>query len=226
MKIKLVNQKGKSVAKQIELEPTIFEAKINDDLEVQALRIYQYNQRKWSAKTKTRSEVRGGGIKPWAQKGTGRARHGSIRSPLWVKGGVAFGPQPKDKKLRISAKMRKNAIRSAFSRKAKEDLLIVVDKIALKKEKLTKQMIDVVNSLLPKDNVHKAYKVAMIIGKVNKDIYKSASNLKKIRVLLPEAINIYELTKSDYIIFTKDGLDQITKVWKLRAPAKKGTKIL
>src|SRR5215204_522024 len=96
MKMKLINQKGKETEKQVELEPTIFEAKINDALEVQALRVYAYNQRKWSAKVKTRAEVRGGGRKPFKQKGTGRARQGSTRAPQFAGGGVVHGPQPRD----------------------------------------------------------------------------------------------------------------------------------
>src|SRR5689334_11887047 len=102
MKITLINQNGKESKSTVELDSTIFEAKVNDALETQALRVYLYNQRGWNAKVKGRGEVSGGGRKPFAQKGTGNARQGSSRSPLQVGGGVTFGPQLKNKKLSIS----------------------------------------------------------------------------------------------------------------------------
>lgn len=213
MKIKLINQKGKELEKQVELEPTIFEAKINDALEVQALRVYAYNQRKWSAKVKTRAEVRGGGRKPFKQKGTGRARQGSIRSPLQVGGGVAFGPQQKDKKLHISKKMTKAALRSALSRKVKASALKVMDKLDVSKAS-TKEMLEVANGVSA--DKHKKSKIVFVVGEKNTALSKSATNLKNIKVLLPEAVNIFELSNATMVVMTEQALDEVTKVWKVR----------
>jgi large subunit ribosomal protein L4 len=216
MKVKLINQKGKELEKQVELEPTVFEAKVNDALEVQALRVYSYNQRGWNAKAKTRSEVRGGGRKPFAQKGTGRARQGSTRSPLMVGGSVVFGPRPKDKKLSMSKKMTKAAIRSALSRKVKETALRVMDKLEVGEKASTKEMLDVRKSILPDNAANKSLKLVLVIGEGNMNLKKSVSNLKNVKVLLPEAINIYELSNSDMVVLTQQALDEVTKVWKVR----------
>ena len=216
MKLAILDQKAKDTSKKVDLEPTIFEAKINDDLETQALKIYSYNQRHWNAKAKGRSEVRGGGKKPFAQKGTGNARAGTIRSPLWVGGGTVFGPVPKVKKLKMAKKMRKGSIRSALSRKAKSEMIRVLDNLDLTGEKLTKQMMALKDALTPKELEHTKVKVAFVVHEKNELLSKSAKNLDDVKVLLPEAINIRNLTESTIVVFTEDSLNEITKVWKVR----------
>lgn len=145
LKVDVLDMKGKKV-KDIELNENVFGVDVNDIVVHTALVNYLANQRQGTGSTKTRAEVRGGGRKPWRQKGTGRARQGSIRAPQWMKGGIALGPKPRSYKYAIPKKMRKLALKSVLTSKVEEKELIVVDKLELKEIK-TKEMVKVLNNL-------------------------------------------------------------------------------
>ena len=134
LKVDVLNMQGKKV-KDIELQESVFGVEVNDILVHAALVNFLANQRQGTQSTKTRAEVRGGGRKPWRQKGTGRARQGSIRAPQWIKGGIALGPKPRSYKYAIPKKMRRHALRSVLTSKVQEGNLVVVDKIELKLKK-------------------------------------------------------------------------------------------
>jgi len=205
MKTDLFNQKNEKVG-TIELPETIFGAKFNSDLIHQVLTVQLANRRRTLADTKDRSEVRGGGKKPWRQKGTGRARHGSIRSPLWRGGGVTFGPiKEKDFSRKINKKMRISAILGIISKKFSEQEIKVVDTLKLEDHKtknlanLLKKFISAKESLL------------LIPAKDNKNIYSAARNLAKVGVLSPESLNVYELLNYQKILLDQTAIETIIK---------------
>jgi len=208
MKFDLYNQKGKKLTKQIIADDSIFSAEINETLLRTAVHVFLSNQRQSNADVKTRSEVRGGGAKPWAQKGTGRARQGSIRSPIWKGGGVTFGPSnERDYKKKLNRKMIKESLRSAFSLKAKEKSLVFVDKIDFLKEKFTNTISVMINSL-------KLSGSTLIIhtGK-DKNVYLGSRNIPNIFSLPVNEINTYNIIKSKNIIIIEDALEMIKDFW-------------
>ena len=173
-KIDVYNIEGKKVS-DIELNENVFGIKPNEKIVHIALVNYMANQRQGTANTKTRSEVAGGGRKPWKQKGTGRARQGSIRAPQWIKGGIALGPKPVDHTYRINRKERQLAIRSVLSSKVLENNLVVVDKLDLKEIK-TKNMVKAL------ENLKVEGKTLIILPEKNLNVQKSAKNIKGVKV--------------------------------------------
>jgi len=192
----IYNQKGEKVGK-VELPEEIFKTKINPDLMAQAVRVYLTNQRQGNASTKRRGEISGGGRKPWRQKGTGRARHGSIRSPIWVKGGVAHGPKPKDWSLKLSKKMKKAALFSALSQKHEEKNIKIIERLDFKKPK-TKTAKDLLKIL----KLEK--KVLIVLPKKEENTYLSFRNLLGIDSVIVNQISTYTVLDHEHILMTKD----------------------
>ena len=200
MKVKVYNQKKEEI-EEIELPKEIFEIKLNTDLVHQVVLVQTANQRQGSAKVKTRAEVRGGGRKPWRQKGTGRARVGSIRSPIWRGGGVTFGPTTeKVFKKRISKKMRRKALFMVLSVKAKENLLLVLDKLEIKKPK-TKAMAEVLNKLFLKKGSG-----LIVLPKMDKNVILSVKNIPKTDTIQAKDLNVLDLLLYKYLVIPKEAI--------------------
>ena len=183
-----------------------FDAPARPDVVYDALRSYLANQRQGNAATKTRSFVSGGGKKPWRQKGTGRARHGSIRSPIWVGGGTVFGPQPRDYTYRLPRKMRSLAIRTVMSDRARDGNVFVVDDLNLA-EPSTKTVAALLKTLNVADR-----KVLVINGKTDANLYRSVRNLAKAECTTVEQLNVYQLLEAEVILVTSSGLTGLVAI--------------
>ena len=200
MQTKVFNLEGKEVSK-VTLDDKVFGAEYNEDLIHQAVVTYLANQRQGTKSTLTRAEVAGGGRKPWRQKGTGRARQGSIRSPQWVHGGVVFAPKPRDFSKRMNAAMKKGAFISALSAMMKEKAIIVVDDMNI--EAKTKVAVKVLEAL--KAN----RRVTIVTEGVNENAIRAFSNLAETSVTTADILNTYDLVVSDYVVITKDAIKKI-----------------
>ncbi|SJZ98425.1 50S ribosomal protein L4 [Selenihalanaerobacter shriftii] len=201
----LYNREGSQVG-EVQLDENIFAVEINEHVVHEAVTAQLAAKRSGSASTKTRGNVSGGGRKPWRQKGTGRARHGSIRSPIWVGGGTTFGPQPRSYAKKLPKKVKKLAVKSVFTTKANNEELIVVDKLDFDLPK-TKDMIKVLEAL----NVNDQKVLILTTGK-DENLYKSARNIPGVKVLVASAANPYDLLNNDKIIATKDAIETIEEV--------------
>jgi len=201
----VINSEGKEID-TIKLDETFFNGTINASVVYQAIINYNANQRKGLAATKTRGEVSGGGKKPWKQKGTGRARVGSIRSPLWRHGGVVFGPHPRDYSYLLPGKMRAGALKAALAVKIQENNLIVLDE--LKAE--TAKTKDALKSLT-KLKLDPAKKNLLLTDKTEKNLMAGLKNIKNISLNLAKNTNVYEVLSSKKIVITKAGLKELTK---------------
>ena len=206
MKTGLFNAKGKKV-KEIELESSVFDIKANIGVVHQVVTAQRAAARSGNASTKTRSEVRGGGTKPWRQKGTGRARAGSIRSPLWKGGGSTFGPTPRDFSKKVPKKLKKLALRSVLSSKAKNDNLIVIDEFGLKKP-ATKEVVKILSGLKIQG------KATIVISNDDVATKKSIRNLPYARALSVSELNLYDLVDCSKLVITKDALEKVSEVLK------------
>ncbi len=207
-RVNTYNTKGEKVGTTI-LPPAIFDVKINSDLVHQAVVTQLANSRKNLAHTKDRSEVRGGGIKPWRQKGTGRARHGSIRSPLWRGGGITFGPS-KDKvfERKINKKMKRKALFMVLTSKVKDDELILLDALELKEPK-TKLMAEILENIF-KD---KKKSVVLVIPKKDENINRASRNISYAKMLLADSLNVLDLLSFKYLLMPKEAVKTIEKVY-------------
>ena len=202
--VSLHNVKGEEIG-EVSLKDAIFDVKINKYLVHQVIKRYLAAKRRGTASTKNRSEVSGGGAKPWKQKGTGRARAGTNRSPIWVGGGTVFGPVPRNYSYSLPQKMKIASLKSVLSDKVKNKEIIVLDQLTLE-EKKTKKMVKILENL-------KAFKKPLIIiEKEDKDIEKVVSNIKGAMVLPVSKINTYDLINQKKIIITKNALEQIEEV--------------
>jgi large subunit ribosomal protein L4 len=181
-----------------ELKEEIFKVKTRPHLLHQAVVMQLNNRRAGSASTKSKGLVRGGGKKPWRQKGTGRARSGSIRSPLWVGGGTIFGPQPRDYSYRLPRKARRGALLSALSLKNREGKIIVVDRLELEEAK-TKLMAKALAEL-------KVSSALIVIPQADEKIERSARNLPTVKVLRVDGLNVYDLLRYEHLILTEGAL--------------------
>ena len=204
-KISVYDIEGKKV-KDIELNESIFGIKPNEKIVHIALVNYMANQRQGTANTKTRAEVAGGGRKPWRQKGTGRARQGSIRAPQWFKGGIALGPKPRDFSYRINKKERQLAIKSVLSSKVLENNLVVVDKLDLKEIK-TKNMVKAL------ENLKIEGKTLIVLPEKNENVQMSARNIEGVKTSLTSTINIHDLLKYNKLILTVDSVKKLEEVY-------------
>jgi len=201
--VKVYNQEGKEVS-ELKLNEAIFGLPWNADLIHQAVRVASANQRQVLASTKTRGEVRGGGKKPWRQKGTGRARAGSIRSPLWKGGGVTFGPtSERNFKLAINNKMAKKAVLTALSSKVKDSELVVLDELKLAASK-TKEMAKIAANFKLKNAL-------LVLPAQSESIKKAGRNLPNLKIINIDNLNILDILKYKHLIFTKDGIEYLTK---------------
>jgi large subunit ribosomal protein L4 len=196
----IYNTEGKEIDK-IKLDAAVFDGEINRDAIYQAVVAYRAAQRRGLAATKTRGEVSGGGVKPWRQKGTGRARVGSIRSPLWRHGGVTFGPHPRDFAYALPAKIKAVALKSSLRAKIKENNLLVLEDFNLK-EPRTKEASTILNNLkiAPKKSA------LLLLNKFEKNIKLAFRNIESLRVNLAKDTHAYEVLSARKLIITKDGL--------------------
>lgn len=205
LKVDVLNQKGKKVG-DIELNETVFGVEVNDVVVHSALVNYLANQRQGTQSTKTRAEVRGGGRKPWRQKGTGRARQGSIRAPQWIKGGIALGPKPRSYKYTVNKKERRLAVLSCLSSKVLENELTVVDTLEMKEIK-TKEMAKVLTNLKVEG------KTLILLAEKNENIQKSARNIEGVKTTLVNTINVYDLLKYKNLVITLDTVKKLEEVY-------------
>lgn len=189
----------------MELNDSIFAAEINKVVLHQVVVNYLANQRQGTQSTKTRTEVRGGGIKPWRQKGTGRARQGSIRAPQWVGGGVALGPKPRDYRYRLNKKVRKLAFKSALSAKAQADEIIVIEDLKMDEIKTAKMA-----AMLKDLGVDS--RALIVTAQNDTNVYKSARNIKGVTVSYVDTLNTYEILRNDKFIVSKDAIAKIEEV--------------
>lgn len=205
----IYNTEGKEVD-SIKLDAKVFDGKINTAAIYQAINAYRANQRKGLAATKTRGEVSGGGKKPWRQKGTGRARVGSIRSPLWRHGGVIFGPHPRDFYYRMPRKLKILALKSALCAKLKENNLIVLEGINLEKPK-TKEASRIFSNLKIKlTNGLKPNSLLLLLDKIDNNLKMALRNIDFLNVNLAANTHTYEVMSHKKLIITKEGLTRLT----------------
>ena len=203
-KVALLKQDGSNVG-EIELNDAVFGIEPNTHVLHQAVVMQRASLRQGTHAVKNRSEVRGGGRKPWRQKGTGRARQGSIRSPQWVGGGTVFGPTPRSYSYKLPKKVRRLALKSALSSKVKEEGLFVLEAITIDAPK-TKEVINILNGL-------KVEEKALIVLSENDDtVARSANNLKNVKVLTVEELNVLDLLTHDKLIITKDAAEKAGEV--------------
>lgn len=191
---------------EVELMDSIFAVEIKENLVHSAVLAYLANRRQGTQSAKTRAEVRGGGRKPWKQKGTGRARQGSIRSPQWTGGGVVFAPKPRDYSFKLNKKERRIALKSALTSRVNECKFIVLDELAFAEIK-TKAMKNVVDAL----NLKKALIVTE--GESSKNVMLSAGNIQGIKTAAVNNINVYDILKYDTFVVTKEALAKIEEVY-------------
>ncbi len=204
-KVSVFDMAGKEVS-TMELSDAVFGIKPNTAVMHQAVVAYLANQRQGTQSTLTRTEVRGGGRKPWRQKGTGHARQGSIRAPQWVGGGVAIGPKPRSYRLAMNKKMKRLALKSAFSSKVLDNNLIVVDKIEMNEFK-TKTIVNMLGAL----GVEK--KALIVLAENNEMVVKSASNIPGVKTASVNTLNVYDIVNYDKFIVVKDAAQKIEEVY-------------
>jgi len=199
MKAKLYQQDG-TVKGQIDLPEDVFGAQVNESLLHQVITQFLANQRQGTAKTKSRAEVSGGGRKPWRQKGTGRARAGSNTSPVWVRGGKAHGPEPRDYYSEIPKKMRRLALASALSSRAKDEKVMVVESISCETPK-TRTIADLLKALSVSGQ-----KNLLIIDKEGRNVFLSGRNIRDLEIRPVSEINAYDVLTNENIIFADERL--------------------
>ncbi|HHU92604.1 MAG TPA: 50S ribosomal protein L4 [Halanaerobiaceae bacterium] len=190
----------------IELPASVFNENINEHAVHQVVVSQLAKIRQGTASTKTRGEVSGGGKKPWRQKGTGRARHGSIRSPLWVGGGVTFGPKPRSYDKKVPRKVKKLALRSILTDKLESGSLIVLEELSFDKPK-TSQMVEVLRNL-----ELEGAKVVIVIPEKDTNVYLSARNIPGVKTLVVDALNAYDLLNNDYLVIVNEAIEKIEEV--------------
>jgi large subunit ribosomal protein L4 len=200
----LFNKEAKQVG-DIQLNDKVFAVEVNEAAMHQVVVALLANKRQGTQSAKTRAEVRGGGIKPWRQKGTGRARQGSIRAPQWIKGGVVFAPKPRDYRMSIPKSMRRVAMLSALTSKVQNDEMVVLDSLTLEAPK-TKEIVKMLNAF-------NAQKTLIVTAEANETVYKSARNIEGVAVLPVNNINVYDLLKYSKVIMTKDAVSKIEEVY-------------
>ncbi|MDE6058957.1 MAG: 50S ribosomal protein L4 [Clostridia bacterium] len=204
-KVKVYNMKGEEVG-NINLSDKVFGAEYNEPLIHQAVVTYLCNQRQGTKSTLTRTEVRGGGAKPWRQKGTGRARQGSIRAPQWIKGGVVFAPKPRDFSKKMNASAKRGALLSALSKKVADGELLVVDEVKVTAPK-TKEM-EAFRKALKLDK-----RAVLVMDEPNQDVILAARNLETLSTISVSEINTYEIVSNAVIVLTKGSVKKLEEVY-------------
>ncbi len=204
-KVALYDITGSQVG-DIELSDAIFGIEVNNHVMYEAVKNYLANQRQGTQSAKTRADVRGGGRKPWRQKGTGRARQGSIRAPQWKGGGVVFAPKPRDYSYSIPKKVKRLALKSALSSKVQDKEIIVVDKLVLEQPK-TKELVKVLKNL----NSNK--KTLIVIPERDETVVRSAANIPGVKTAYVNTINVYDILNCDSFLITKDAVNKVEEVY-------------
>ena len=200
MMIDILDKNGKK-ASQMELKQEIYEGRINSDLFYEVVKMQRANKRSGTASTKTRANVSGGGVKPWKQKGTGRARAGSNRSPVWRHGGTVFGPHPRDYSYSVPKKVRKDALRAALRLKLQDGRLRVFDTLEID-EPRTKKALDIFNN----SGIGCAL---IVIDGANRNLELAVRNLKDYKLLQAGGINVYDVLDYDHLVITKGALEKV-----------------
>ena len=204
-KLDILNLRGEKV-KDTKLNDNVFGVEPNDSVIYDAVVLYNASQRQGTHSTKTRSEVSGGGRKPWRQKGTGNARQGSIRAVQWRHGGIAHGPKPRDYSKKMNKKERRLALKSALSYKAKDKDIILLENISMETNK-TKDMLNILNTLNIAD-----YKLLLIVNELTDNVCLSARNLGNVKIVLPTEVNAYDVMNADKLVITMDALQTLEEV--------------
>ncbi|QGU00779.1 LSU ribosomal protein L4p (L1e) [Candidatus Syntrophocurvum alkaliphilum] len=204
-KVAIYDMNGAQVG-DIELNDSVFGIEPNEAVLHDFIKMQLANKRVGTASTKTRAEVRGGGRKPWRQKGTGRARVGSARNPIWTGGGIVFGPKPRDYSYKLPKKVRRLAMKSALSIKVKENMIIIVDELKFDEPK-TKKMIQTLESLKASN------KTLLVTADNDANVYKSARNIPGVKSLKADYINVFDLLKHDTLLITKDAVNRVEEVF-------------
>ena len=203
-KVSVYNMEGKEVG-NMDLNDAVFGVEINEHLVHMAVVQQLANNRQGTQKAKTRSEVSGGGRKPWRQKGTGHARQGSTRSPQWTGGGTAFAPVPRDYSFKLNKKEKRAALKSVLTSKVQENKFIVVDELKLDEIK-TKKFAEVMNNL-------KADKALVILGDMDTNVIKSAANIATVKTTQTSEMNVFDVLKYDTVVATKAAVEKIEEVY-------------
>lgn len=204
-KINVLNVSGQNVG-EIELNDSIFDIEVNEHVLYEAVKCQLANKRQGTQSAKTRAEVRGGGRKPWRQKGTGRARQGSIRSVQWVGGGVAFAPKPRDYSYSLPKKVRRLAMKSALSSKVQDKEIIVLDALSLEAPK-TKEIVNLFK------NVNAAKKTLVVTAENDVNVVKSVRNIEGANVTHVSTLNVYDILNCDSFIITTDAVKKVEEVY-------------
>ena len=204
-KLAVLDKAGKKVS-DIELADGIFAIEPNESAMHLMVVNYLANQRQGTQSTLTRSEVSGGGKKPWRQKGTGRARQGSTRAPQWTHGGIVFAPKPREYGFSVNKKVRRLAMKSAFSSKAVDNDIIVLDAITLNEYK-TKTIVNMLNA------IGSEKKALIVLANVDKQVIRSASNIPGVKTAQVNTLNVYDILNADKLIIVKDAVEKIEEVY-------------
>ena len=204
-KVGLYNMAGSQIG-DIELSENVFGQEVNKSVLHQVIVNYLANQRQGTQSTKTRSEVRGGGIKPWRQKGTGRARQGSIRAPQWIKGGIALGPKPRDYSYTLNKKVKRLAMKSALSAKVLENEIIVLDELAINEIK-TKEVVTLLKNLGVEG------KALIVTADKDNNVVLSSRNIEGVSTSFVGTLNVYEILNNSQLIIAKNAIEKIEEVY-------------
>ena len=205
MEMKVVNATGKKVG-TIELNSAVFEQEYNEALIHQVVVAQLANKRQGTKSTLTRAEVRGGGIKPWRQKGTGRARQGSIRAPQWIKGGVVFAPKPRDFSQKINQKMKVTALKSALSEKVRDNEITIINEVKAENGK-TKEIATILK------NLKMDKKVLLVVGEHDELVIRACRNIQNVTLINASLINVYDVVANANCIMTQDAVKKIQEVY-------------
>lgn len=206
MKLDVYNQKGKKMSKQAELNKAVFGVSPNEHSIYLAIKSEMASKRQGTSKSKSRSEVRGTGSKPWKQKGTGRARIGSIRNPSRPGGGTAFGPEPRTYSLKVNKKVKNVARKSILSNKFSDESLLIIDKIVLDNPK-TKNFVEIVKNLGLESK-----KVIFLVSEKDENVYKSSRNLHNVNTCLSDSVSNYDLVNNEMIVIDQKSLEYFNKI--------------
>lgn len=203
--VALYNISGNQVG-EIELNENTFGANVNVEAMHQVVKMYLANQRQGTQSALTRAEVRGGGIKPWRQKGTGRARHGSIRSPQWRHGGMVFAVKPRSYRYTVPKKIKRIAMKSALSSKVNDNNIVVIEDLNFDAPK-TKQVVSMLNNLKIDS------KTLIVVAENNENVVKSARNIEGVKTAFVNTLNVYDILNYDKFVITKDAVKMVEEVY-------------
>ena len=204
-KVDVFNVQGECTG-ELDLSDKVFGTPIREDLLFDVSQELLAARRQGNASTKTRGEVRGGGRKPWRQKGTGRARHGTTRSPIWVGGGTVFGPKPRSYRYHLPKKMRRAALRSALSSKVSENSITVLEELSMTQPK-TREIVGIMG------NLNLDGKVLLVTAREDENIYKSSRNIQGLKAVIAGQLNVLDLLRYDQVIMTRDAVARVEEVF-------------